>query len=315
MPNRKICEFVSDHVTLGIAYPGWLTTALNVKSYLSEQAELMVVHQKVRASMQKHCKLKWAQFLLRSQQRSVNLCWTCVKVMAWYLLSKSLIPCGLWCQWHCITPWTLGQVIACWCQTRNFLTQYCLFINVICTTSHTWIQNSQKCHKGNHDRTLICWVRSNILLTCRNSVIYPNSRWRNSTETLPVLLALCEGNPPVTSNSPPKVQWSDSLVVSLCTHASTVEQTVELPVIWGALMSSRIISYHLGTVYISLSAASAWHSLSPALCPLQSTLFQIMHFAGSTLVDFLCSVDDFLANLAFLEGAAGVICYSVFNKI
>ena len=76
---------------------------------------------------------------------------------------------------------------------------------------------------------------------------------------------------------------------------------------WGAIMFSRIITYHLGTVYISPSSVSAWHSLSRALCPLRlmkrSTLLQIMHFTGGTLVDFSCSIDDLLANLAFLEGA------------
>ena len=77
-----------------------------------------------------------------------------------------------------------------------------------------------------------------------------------------------------------------------------------LPAIWGAIMFSRIITYYLGTVYISPSSVTDWHSLSRALYPLHPmkrstrTLLQIMHFTGGTLVDFLYSVDDLLTNLA-----------------
>ena len=41
------------------------------------------------------------------------------------------------------------------------------------------------------------------------------SWWRPQMETLPALLALCEGNPPVTSGFPHKGQWRGTLVFSL----------------------------------------------------------------------------------------------------
>ena len=136
-------------------------------------------------------------------------------------------------------------------------------------------------------------------------------------ETLTVLLALCEGNPPVISRLPYKVQQRESLVFFMYTWINGWTNS-RVPVIWGAIMFSRIIIYYLGTVHISPSSVSAWHSLSWALRPLrlmkQSTLLQIMHFAGSTLVDFLCSVDGLLANLVYemvLQGWWSVIRYSI----
>ena len=57
--------------------------------------------------------------------------------------------------------------------------------------------------------------------------------WCHQKELFSVLLALCEGNPPVTSGFPSKRPVTRSFDVFLCVPEQTVEQ-VEMPVIWDA---------------------------------------------------------------------------------
>ena len=63
--------------------------------------------------------------------------------------------------------------------------------------------------------------------------------WHHDTESVSLLLALCEENPLVTVDFPHKelVTWSYQLCCFLpCMPEQTVEQIVELLVIWADLM-------------------------------------------------------------------------------
>ena len=55
--------------------------------------------------------------------------------------------------------------------------------------------------------------------------------WRHQMETFSALLALCEGNPPVTGEFPSQRALTRSFDVSLICNSQRVEQTIETPVI------------------------------------------------------------------------------------
>ena len=58
-----------------------------------------------------------------------------------------------------------------------------------------------------------------------------NAWWRYQIQTSSVLLAHCEGNPPVTT----KASDADLWCFLWCSPVQTVEQTLETPVIWDAI--------------------------------------------------------------------------------
>ena len=69
--------------------------------------------------------------------------------------------------------------------------------------------------------------------------------WRHNMEILPALMALCEGNPPVTGGF--SQMWSD---VELwwfiwCHPEQTFKQTIELSLIWGTIFKLLLWTSHL----------------------------------------------------------------------
>ena len=71
--------------------------------------------------------------------------------------------------------------------------------------------------------------------TWRCFIIHGLMTWRrHQMETFSVLLAVCEGNPPVTGGSPSQRPVTRSLDVFLSLPEQTVRQTIETPVIWDA---------------------------------------------------------------------------------
>ena len=73
------------------------------------------------------------------------------------------------------------------------------------------------------------WVNS-------QGLVMVASWWHHDMEPYSTLLALCEGNPPVTRGFPPQRARNTELKCFLwCAPERTVEKTVELLVIWGAM--------------------------------------------------------------------------------
>ena len=71
-----------------------------------------------------------------------------------------------------------------------------------------------------------------VLVSSSNQYI----RWRHQMETFSALLALCEGNPPVTGGFPSQRPVTRSFEVFLWSAPKqTVEQTIETLVIWSAI--------------------------------------------------------------------------------
>ena len=70
------------------------------------------------------------------------------------------------------------------------------------------------------------------------------SWWRHQMETSPVLLAICEGNPPVTKASDAEL-WRFLWFAP----EQTVEQTIETPVIWDAIASRSYSVWRLAGGY------------------------------------------------------------------
>ena len=96
-------------------------------------------------------------------------------------------------------------------------------------THHSNVIISRCCHTCHrHFYAFPCWL---------------SSWWRNQMETLFSLLALCEGNPPVTLTKASDVHlWC----FRWYTPEQTVVQTIETPVIWDAveLIITSLWWYH-----------------------------------------------------------------------
>ena len=70
---------------------------------------------------------------------------------------------------------------------------------------------------------------------CARKYIYTHT-WHHQIETFSALLAICEGNPPVTGGFPlqrPVTRRFDVFFWSV--HEVTAVQTIEPPVIWDAI--------------------------------------------------------------------------------
>ena len=68
------------------------------------------------------------------------------------------------------------------------------------------------------------------------SPYFDSAWWRHQMETFSALLALCEGNPPVTGGFPSQRPVTELWCFSWSAPEQTVEQTVKMPVIWDAIM-------------------------------------------------------------------------------
>ena len=68
---------------------------------------------------------------------------------------------------------------------------------------------------------------------CDNNMVI--SWWRHQMETFSALLALCEGNSPVTGEFPHKGQWSGALMCSLICIWTNDSVIIETQAIWDAI--------------------------------------------------------------------------------
>ena len=80
------------------------------------------------------------------------------------------------------------------------------------------------CGRGPSDMRCIYWHHNP-----------PVSWWRHEMKAYYALLALCEGNPQVTSGFPSRASDTELWCFLWCEPEQTVEQTVEILVIWDAM--------------------------------------------------------------------------------
>ena len=82
-------------------------------------------------------------------------------------------------------------------------------------------------------------------------------------ETFSALLALCEGNPPITGGFPSQRPVTQSFDIFFDLPEQTAEQTIEAPVIWDSIapfMTPRYVNNIVHSVSTMLNHLGLFHS-------------------------------------------------------